>query len=74
MKYPKTDNQLRAEIIRNGGHDDIMDLEEVVSRDKLTQRGNYRSRLEALAEMRDMPTSEGLPSTDRTKVLPYGPT
>lgn len=73
MQYPKTDNQLRGELIRAGREADIWALEALVSRDDIVTREEYRGELERLAAECGIDRMDTLPSGKRASVASYGP-
>lgn len=73
MRYPKTDDQLRAGIISAGGLNDVHELEERADRDSINDRAEYREGLETLARKYGVDRMEEIPSRSRTTVPPYGP-
>lgn len=48
MSIAKTDSELRADLLRHGGMDDVHAVEAAISRDSLADRHEYRMALEAL--------------------------
>lgn len=52
IKIAKYDSDLRHDIIRDGGYDDIDALERRLDRDSILDRQAYREELERIAQAR----------------------
>jgi hypothetical protein len=74
MRYPLTDDAIRASLIAAGALDAVHALEAVVSRDSIQDRREYRAGLEALAREHGLSTSMEIPAPGYRAPLPYGPT